>query len=204
MEYPVPKRFSLAVHKHKIPKYFSIEEIRGILNAAQNRKDFHQRVDNRTYHLLLNLLWQTGARISEVLNIKIEDIDFYSKTLKLKNLKRRRESYKYIPLKDSLLGELGSYIASMKLGAGKDAKVFTITRECVFQLIKKICKELEIDPEKAHPHTFRHSFAVHCIMNKIPVVIVKEWLGHSNLASTLLYLEILSQDTRDFYDQLEF
>ena len=186
-----PKQVAVALTR-EIPAYFTPEEVKAILQSARTPRD----------HLLINLLWQTGARISELLALKVEDIDFYAKTVRLPCLKRKKRPYRVLPLKDGLIGELGAYIGQR--GLRRDDRLFKITRERAWQIVKETCRRAGMDRERSHPHTFRHSFAVYCVLNHVPILVLKDWLGHSNIASTLVYLKILSSDTRQFYEALQF
>ena len=55
-----------------------------------------------------------------------------------------------------------------------------------------------------HPHTFRHSFAVNCISHQVPITVLREWLGHRDITQTLIYTQILAQDSRAFMETVAF
>ncbi|MCL5062664.1 MAG: tyrosine-type recombinase/integrase [Nitrospiraceae bacterium] len=70
------------------------------------------------------------------------------------------------------------------------------------QIIKKeVVPKARFDEERAHPHTFWHSFAV---LSGMPILVIKNWLGHSNIQNTLIYMQVLGNDTRGFYEGLNF
>ncbi len=176
----------------ELPKYFTREEVHRILEATENERD----------KLMLNLMWQTGLRVSELLSLKPSNIDFRGGVLKVPTLKRKGHPFRVIPLQPSLLGELARFIASNKIG--DEERLFPLTRFRVFQIVKEACKRAGIEDERAHPHTFRHSFAVHCVLHGVPVLVLNEWLGHSNIENTLIYTKVLASDSRQFYDRLPF
>ena len=177
----------------ELPKYFVKPEIDRILDQAK---------DNDKNYLLISLLWQTGARISEILDIKVKDIDFHSKALKLTTLKQKRKKQRVIPLQGHLIGLLGAYIAAKELK--REDPLLHITRQRAFQIVKETVLKAGLDKERAHPHIFRHSFAVNAVLQGVPILVIKNWLGHSNIQNTLIYMQILGSDTKQFYEELKF
>ncbi len=188
----VPRdRDIIALGDGELPAYFTRDEVDRILAQVEGRDK-----------LLLSLLWQTGVRVSEALAIEVKDVDFYSKTLKVKSLKKQRPEIRAIPINGSLTGILGSYIAQVEL-RGRD-RLFGITRQRAFQVVREACHRTGIERDRAHPHVFRHSFAVHCVLNGVPLPVLKRWLGHSSIARTMIYCQVLAKDTREFYERVAF
>ena len=105
----------------------------------------------------------------------------------------------FIPVKRQLIEEIESNVPRGTIG-----RIFPYTRQWAWKLITRACALAGIEDGRSHPHTFRHSFAVNCIVSGVPVVVVKDWLGHSNIASTLVYTKVLSQDTKRFLDEMRF
>lgn len=194
---PVKLKRDLSIAFSKsLPKYFSKAEVQDILNTTTNPRD----------HLLINLLWQVGCRISELLSVTVEDIDFYAKTVKISTLKQKvkgkGQPWRIIPLKGEILGELGGYISEE--GLRREDKLFKLTRQRCHQIVVFLCRRAGIDKKRSHPHTFRHSFAIHCVLSGVPVLVLKSWLGHRDITDTLIYTQILAQDTRGIMDQIQF
>lgn len=186
------KELSITLSR-ELPRYFTKPEMDRLLELVR---------DNQKKHLLINMLWQTGARISELLKVKVKDIDFYAKSIKIATLKRRKKIQRVIPLQDGLIGEMGVYTALNQL-QGED-RLFTFSRHRAYHIIRTTVLKAGMDPERAHPHTFRHSFGVHAVLNGVPIIIIKNWMGHSNINSTLIYMQVLGSDTRQFYENLKF
>jgi len=174
-----------------LPPYFTPEEVHRILDLCENKRD----------HLLINFLWQTGARVSEVIQIHVSDIDFYAGNVKIITLKRKKPYYRYIPL-NQLKGELADYL--LEKGLTRNDLIFPITRQQVFNIVQKAVLDAGYDKERSHPHTFRHSFAVNCILQNIPLIVVQKWLGHSSIQSTMVYLKVRAEDTKAFFDEIKF
>jgi len=180
-----------------VPKYLTADEVSHVLASISNKaRD----------HLLVSMLWQTGARVSELLDVRVKDVDFYARTIQLHTLKRRvKTATRALPLQDGLKGDIGAYIA-MK-GLKKDDKLFPITRQTAYFIVRRAVLNADIEMKlasRAHPHVFRHSFAVHCILAGVPIVVLQQWLGHASINNTLIYLQVLGRDTRHFFDGLRF
>lgn len=186
------KELSITLSK-ELPRYFSKPEMDRLLESIR---------DNSKKHLLINMLWQTGARISELLKVKVKDIDFYAKSIKIASLKRRKKMQRVIPLQPGLIGEIGVFIAHNQLQ--NENRLFNFSRHRAYHIIREVVLKAGLDPERAHPHTFRHSFSVHAVLNGVPIIIIKNWMGHSNINSTLIYMQVLGSDTRQFYENLKF
>ncbi|MFQ5861496.1 MAG: tyrosine-type recombinase/integrase [Candidatus Brocadiales bacterium] len=188
----VPRdRDIIALGDGELPAYFTRDEVDRILAQVEGRDK-----------LLLSLLWQTGIRVSEALALEVKGVDFYGKVIRIKSLKKQRPEIRVIPINGHLTGLLGTYIAQEGL-RGK-ARLFPITRQRAFQVIREACYKAGIDKARAHPHTLRHSFAVHCVLNQVPLPVLKKWLGHSSIARTMIYCQVLAKDTRSFYEAIAF
>ncbi len=192
------------VFRQPLPKYFTQPEVNAILSAVAH--------DPRSY-VLINALWKTGARISELLDLRREDLDPYAKSIRLKTLKHgvRREIYRGVGRKsrgerkarfaermlivpDDLMVGVMSWLYAKK--DGEDGKIFGFSRVTAFRIVKEACSLAGIKDSRAHPHTFRHSYAVHLLRQGVPVTVLKDLLGHSNISSTLVYLRITQPDAK--------
>lgn len=175
-----------------LPKYLSAEEARRVIAEAKSPRD----------RLLIELLWQTGLRISEALAVTPASIDFNGAILRAPTLKRRKPLVRPIPLKPGLLGELARHIAGRKVG--EQESIFGIRRTRAFQIIQRACLAAGIERSRSHPHVLRHAFAVACVLQGVPVPVLNAWLGHAGLESTLIYSKVLAVDARRFHDALVF
>ena len=175
-----------------LPKYLAAEEVRRVIEQAKSPRD----------RLLMELLWQTGVRISECLALTPGHVDFNGSVLKAPTLKRRKPMMRPIPLKPGLLGELARHIASRKIG--EEEPIFSIKRTRAFQIIQRACLAAGIERSRSHPHSLRHSFAIACVLQGVPVPVLNAWLGHAGLESTLIYSKVLAVDSRQFHDRMSF
>jgi integrase/recombinase XerD len=188
-----------------LPKYYKPDEISFILDACRQR-------EAKKDALLIDFLWKTGVRISELNTIKYKDVDSYLKTLKVITLKRSRAKTKgrkasvlaerSIPLPDDLLNLVN--VQRIEDGAQAEDRIFPQTRTWLFRRIKAACAQVGLDDGRAHPHTFRHSYAVHLLKNNVPITVVQKLLGHSSIENTAIYLAVVQSDIREFVERVEW
>ena len=167
-----------------LPKYISKEEIMNILDKA--KKDRY-----RNYILLLTLS-RTGLRVSEIIKLCKNDVDEHTITVRDGKGKKDR----VIPLEGELSNLLGLYMDSMK---PRD-KLFPLSTRQVRNIVYKYSPEgLDV-----HPHTLRHSFAVHCLKGGMNIRSLQKILGHSSLTTTQEYLDLVGQDLVDDFRKVEW
>ncbi len=182
---------AMSVLNRCLPKYFNFEEVRRIIDGVENLRD----------KLLLEVLWQTGGRVSEVLQLTPAAIDFSTDTVRLVTLKRRKLMERAIPAKPQLLGALAKYLAAKRMQ--NHERLFPITRFRVHQIVRAACRAAGIEDKRAHAHTFRHSLGVHLIQ-RLPITAVKEVMGHANIDSTIIYTQLVAQDIRRYFNDIQF
>ncbi len=179
--------------KH-LPKVMTVEELNQILSSDLTEEE----------SLIVELLYGCGLRVSELVNLQLNNIDIKSKYIQCygKGSKERIVPFgekaktalkKYLKVRDLI-------ILKNKLGDNKilflkdDGK--QITRQDVYNFIKK-------QGEKIHkhisPHTLRHSFATHLLENGADLRVVQELLGHSDVSTTQLYTHITKKRLKEVY-----
>ena len=188
----LPKR------KKTLPKVLSMEEIDRLLDIPLT--------DPYSYRnkAMLELMYATGLRVSELMNLKIHDVDLsmaYVRTVG-KGGKER-----VIPIGDIALEALKSYMEEYRslLLKGKvtDALFLNnhgvgMTRQGFFKILKKLAKEKNIKTPFS-PHTLRHSFATHLLNNGADLRSIQELLGHSDISTTQIYTHISNQRLKENY-----
>ena len=178
--------------------YLDPEEIERVISCCSSFRD----------KLIVRLLWRTGLRILELLSLRIEDIDFDNATLKVELLKQRGRERRIIPIDRESLRMLERYLFGRTQG-----KVFGIGVRRVQQIINQVGKVAGIEAVgdmnqgrawKLHPHTFRHSFAIHWIkiLGAERIVELQRHLGHRKLETTSRYLKFSPQALHDCYNKL--
>ena len=154
---------------------------------------------------MLELLYSTGLRVSELVNLELSNIDLENCTLKTigKGNKER-----IIPISDYALYYVEKYINEYRgsmLKKGVNNYVFinnhgnVMTRQGFFKIIKKLASEKNIKTPIS-PHTLRHSFATHLLDYGADLRSIQEMLGHSNLSTTQIYTHVSSEHLKDNYN----
>ncbi len=176
----------------KLPNYLNYTEIEELLASIDTRTD--EGLERR---LLIEMFYSTGCRVGEMVNVKISDIDFYNKTIKVMG-KGSKERIVYY-------GDYASkYLEDYLKNKDKKGYLFTnkrgekLTIEEVEYIVRDIMKHISI---KTHvtPHTLRHTFATHLLNNGADIRTVQELLGHANLSTTGIYTHVSSDRLKDVY-----
>ncbi len=192
----IDRRMVMSMNR-EIPQYLTTDEIHQLLDSCNDKRN----------HLIINMLWQTGARVSELLALTRQNIDFNNRLIKFITLKQRKNNGKshkkqmerVIPINPDLTTEIATFIAEFN----PTERLFTITRVQVFNILRKLSKETGIRKE-IHPHTLRHSFAVHTLVQGVPLPVVSGLLGHSQISTTLVYLKIVQPDIKNMMSNVRF
>lgn len=177
----------------KLPKVVSVAEIEQILKQDL---DILQKV-------IIELLYGCGLRVSELVNLKVDDINIKNKHLECtgKGSKDRivpvgkkaiNALTKYLPEREFLVQKYN--LRTKKLLINTKGKL--VNRQEIYTLIHNLGKTLH---KSISPHTLRHSFATHLLENGADLRIVQELLGHSNVSTTQLYTHISKKRLKEVY-----
>jgi len=194
----------LAKHKAlKVPKQvqvpFSEKEIINVITLLDDEVDF-ESLRNK---LIVELFYSTGMRRSELINLKITDLDFANETVKVLG-KRNKE--RFIPLLTSVQKSLAKYIEVRgKINTNESYLFLTkkgkiIYDTLVYRVINNYFSRVSSKVKKS-PHIIRHSFATHLLNEGADLNSVKELLGHSSLASTQVYTHSSLGKLKEIYNQ---
>ena len=152
---------------------------------------------------MLEILYATGIRVTELISIKISDVNLHSGYVKVKKKNKER----IIPIGNVALRCLGDYIENVRpllIKTEEEETLFInangqkMTRQGFWKILKQYKDQAKIEKELT-PHTIRHSFAVHLLQNGAEVKMVQEILGHTDVASTLMYTQMADMKLRDEY-----
>lgn len=195
----MPKKQKKNYYESPDIKYFSSAQIKTLI----------ENTDKLFHRMILRLLFESGGRITEVLSIKYKDIDFNACKITMITLKRRSKKIdRVVPVSDKLLKEISQY--ALKLGLKNNDYIVSrngkkhILCQAVNHMIKKqVVKTLGPDfLPLAHPHTFRHSRAIFLLDNGINLSTIKRFLGHVNIANSLIYLQYSTKDYCESFDKV--
>lgn len=172
-----------------ITNYLEREQVNAMFEAAMiaNHRDF----------LLMQVLWRTGVRVSELINIKPGDIEWTNQVVNItkgKGGKQRR-----VLLDEKTLQMLSDYVSAQNIG--EEQPVFDLKRRQIGNIVKKYGNMIGVD---VHPHTLRHSFAIHLVRSGMDLRRVQLLLGHSSLNTMAVYLQFNDQDLQDVYANVPF
>ena len=182
----------------RLPNYFKYDEYLTMISVI-DKDDYEYR--NR---LILEMLFATGLRVSELSNIKIKDIDFSEREIKIMG-KGSKERFVFYNKECAIV--LDSYLKECrsKLLNGKDSEYLFInhlgdklTDRGIRLIIDKIVKKSCIK-SKVSPHTFRHTFATMLLNEGCNIKSVQELLGHSSLGTTGIYTHLTNDEVRLAY-----
>lgn len=184
--------------KKSIPTVLSIEEVDKLLNI-----DINNAYSARN-KAMLEVLYGSGIRVSELINIKFSDINFTNDSLLVMG---KGSKERLIPLSDIAIIYLKKYIYEYRdtlLKKNKSDYIFLnnhgkkMSRVGFFKIIKKLSNNLNITTNLS-PHTLRHSFATHMLNNGADLRSVQELLGHSDISTTEIYTHIASDELKKDY-----
>tara|TARA_R110002049_G_scaffold25194_1_gene88551 strand:- start:409 stop:1302 length:894 start_codon:yes stop_codon:yes gene_type:complete len=182
---PLSKHKALKVPK-KVQVPFTTKEINAVIQNIEIEDNF----DSLRNKLLVELLYSTGIRRTELINIKEIDVNLSEKTIKVLG-KRNKE--RFVPILKSVLSTLNQYIelrtknrvnSEFLLTTSKGNKLY---ETLVYRIINSYFSQVSSKVKKS-PHILRHSFATHMLNEGADLNSVKELLGHSSLASTQVYI----------------
>jgi integrase/recombinase XerD len=187
--------------------YLSPEQVEMVIAATTNPRDV----------LLVRIPWRTGIRVTELISIRIQDIDFDNRAIVIKVQKLRKkdgktiERRRVVPIDQGTLDMVREYLEWRKQFPYKGDLLFPITRQRVDQIYWKLGRRAGIkeigDPaiskhRKLHPHVLRHSFAIHAVKRGMRVERLQKILGHQSPTTTSVYLQWSSADLHEDYDKI--
>ncbi len=181
---PVDKIISPKAQK-KIPSFIKTSEIENLFNYIKFTNDF---IGNRD-KLIIEILYNTGVRLSELINLQNLDINSNQNTIKVIG-KRNKE--RLIPYPESLNTSINNYI--MHKGINNFNNQYLILTEkgeksypkLIYRIVTKYLSLITTNENK-NPHVLRHTYATHLLNNGADLNAVKELLGHANLSATQIY-----------------
>lgn len=182
---PRPRNINLPLPKKPkyLPVVLSFDEVQKMLLGTVNLK----------HRAIIETMFCHGLRRSELLNLKIIDIDSANKVLRVKQSKGLKD--RNVPLSEPCLETLRDYYEAFKpkkyLFNGQTGQKYTATS--LRNIIVDAAKRVGIS-KKVSPHTLRHSFASYLVSIDVNLAKIQEWLGHSSSKTTEIYCHIVQQD----------
>lgn len=187
-------------HERSLPKVLSMKEVETLLDSPKLIDHFGYRDK-----AMLELMYATGIRVSEMISLKIADIHL---TMGFIRCMGKGSKERIIPIGKSATVAIEDYLEKgrPKLLAKKhrDDSLFLnhhgkgLTRQGFWKILKSLAKEAGIEKELT-PHTMRHSFATHLLENGADLRAVQEMLGHADISTTQIYTHVTKTRLKDVY-----
>ena len=185
LDIPNPKR------NKTIPNILTIEEIKRIFDSTNNIK----------HKLILKLLYGTGLRVSEIINLKKEDIFFDEDLIKINLAKGKKD--RFVKLPASIKEDLENY---SKLNNSKilfpSNRGGKLTKKTIAKIVSNSAKKAEIK-KRVYPHLLRHSFATHLLEQGTDLRIIQKLLGHASIKTTQIYTQISHASIKNIKSPLD-
>lgn len=184
----------------KLPKFLTIDEVDKLLDI-----DLKKPIDYRN-KAMLEVLYATGVRISELLNLTLSNYNPEDASIKVMG---KGSKERYVPLSDITIKYLNLYIneyRSFILKTNTSEYIFVnyngkkMSRQGFFKILKELCQKSGINKEIS-PHILRHSFATHLLNNGADLRIIQELLGHASISTTEIYSHISNEKIKEDYEK---
>jgi len=178
--------------RKRLPRAASAKDLERLLNEparAQTPKALRDRA-------LLEVLYATGLRVTELVSLNVDDVNLASATLRIVRAKDKSE--RIVPIHERALAPLHDYLERGRMQLLRDPKepaLFLnhrgrrLTRQGLWLIVKHYVREVGIT-EDITPHTLRHTFAAHLVEKKADLEYVQELLGHANISTTQVYTQL--------------
>lgn len=181
-----------------LPDTLSFDDIERIITAIDVSTDLGKR-----NQCMIEVLYGCGLRVSELIDIKISNINFKENYLKVDG---KGDKSRFVPLADYTTRLIREYIRNVrsqyKINKKFEDVLFlnsrgsAMSRVIVFIIIKELTEKAGIS-KRISPHTFRHSFATHLLQNGADLRYIQEMLGHSSITTTEIYTHLKTEELRD-------
>lgn len=185
--------------EQRLPNFISEIDLEKLFSIPNTDEPLGDRDE-----LILRMFYATGIRLSELANMKVTDIDFYNRRIKIlgKGSKER-----YVLYGDNCHKSLERYLNKGRLKLLKNSTDYLflnskgekLTSGGIEYIINKIVKGSGVTNNHITPHVFRHTFATSMLNEGSDLVTVKELLGHSNLSTTSIYTHVSNEHLRNVY-----
>jgi integrase/recombinase XerD len=181
-----------------LPDILSLPDINKIISAIEIDSDLGKR-----NQCIIEVLYGCGLRVSELIDIKISNINFKEQYIKVNG---KGNKTRFVPLAEYTAELIANYVQEVrsknKINKKYEDTLFlnsrgtSMSRVIVFLIIKELTDKAGVS-KKISPHTFRHSFATHLLQNGADLRYIQEMLGHSSITTTEIYTHLKTEELRD-------
>ncbi|MFA9290636.1 MAG: tyrosine-type recombinase/integrase [Solirubrobacteraceae bacterium] len=184
----------------KITTIYSEKEMNSLLDQEEYFSQDFKGIRNKT---IIELFYTTGIRKTELINIKLSDLDFYNNLLKIFG---KRSKQRNIPLAGKIINQIKEYLKERDSINSESEYLFinlqgnNLSNKSVYNLVNNYLSIVTTKNKKS-PHVLRHTFASHLIKNGADIATIKELLGHKNLISTQIYTSLDINNLKKVFNQ---
>jgi integrase/recombinase XerD len=187
---------------HRLPRTLNIDEVTKLLNSFYLRPRSMVSIRDRA---ILELIYGSGARVSEITALELGDIDFENESVRLNG---KGDKTRIVPIGGQAVKAVTDYVQNSRPRLDKtmnssllfmNTKGQRLSRYSVWGIFKNAVKLSGLDTKDISPHTLRHTFATHLLAGGADVRIVQELLGHVSIATTQLYTRISIDYLKEVY-----
>lgn len=177
-------------NEKKIPSVLTKEEVIQLINAVENRKS----------RLIIQLLYSSGLRVSELVNLKKQDLDFNENTGWVRAGKGKKDRMCFISKK--LSKKLKKYLEKKKDWIYVFSENKPLTTRNIQKIVQKAAAKAGIN-KQVHPHTLRHSHATHLMDAGVDIRKIQQILGHASISTTQIYTHISNEQLKSIKNLLD-
>ena len=167
----------------KIPDYFTEEEAGALVNAAPGYPA----------RMAFRIMLKTGLRVSEALALRRVDLRLDQDppiiVVQADSPGNKARKGREVPVPADLVESLRDLASSHS--KNHHQPMLNLSRQRVGQVMKEAAVQVGIDPTRAHPHAFRHTYGRNCVLRGVPIPVLQKWLGHASMIDTQRYVELV-------------
>lgn len=192
-----------SVLRQRIPKFLTVDQVDGLLNAPDWREPTGMRD-----RAMLETLYASGLRVSELVNLLIDDVDLRMGFLRCKG---KGSKERIVPVGEVACQWISTYMSGSRNMINKSSGISSylfitklgkpMSRVMFWKIVKKYAAMAGIDLDLVTPHVLRHSFATHLLERGADVRTLQEMLGHADIATTQIYTHTTRDHLREIYKQ---
>ncbi len=172
----------------ELPKVLKEEEWQRLVDFDPRKRSEYR------LKAILELMYSAGLRVSELVNLRLEDLDFSTRLLRCYG---KRGKWRVVPFSERAAYWLKRYLEVYGIKSGK---IFPVTRQAVWKVIKRRAMAVGLD---IHPHVLRHSIATHFLKKGADLRVVQEFLGHASISTTQIYTHLAKEELkREYMDKI--
>ena len=172
----------MARRLQQLPDYFTEEEAVALVEAAPSYPA----------RMAFRIMLRTGLRVSEALALRRVDLRLEQDppiiVVRADSPGNKARKGREVPVPADLVESLRDLASSHS----KDhyQPMLNLSRQRIGQVMKDVAQQVGIDPARAHPHAFRHTYGRNCVLRGIPIPVLQKWLGHASMVDTQRYVEL--------------